>query len=113
MLLDIQKKAAPEADTAVWESLLQKLPPYLYDETGALKEWACNQFEENNEHRHLSHLYGVWPLDETQTDTVLRDACIQAIANRTFKGQRECHTGTENLDESYNSLRFSDDQPRL
>lgn len=87
MLLDIQKKAAPEADAAVWESLLQKLPPYLYDETGALKEWACNQFAENNEHRHSSHLYGVWPLDETQTDTVLRDACIQAIANRTSENE--------------------------
>lgn len=41
---------------------LKNLPPYLYDETGALKEWATTSFDENNKHRHLSHLYGVWPL---------------------------------------------------
>lgn len=87
MLLDIQSKAAPEADTAVWEDLLEKLPPYLYDETGALKEWACKQFEENNEHRHLSHLYGVWPLDETQENPALRNACVQAIDNRTSENE--------------------------
>lgn len=87
MLLDIQSKTNPEADTALWEALLKKLPPYLYDETGALKEWACNQFAENNAHRHLSHLYGVWPLDETQEDTVLRDACLQAIDNRTSENE--------------------------
>lgn len=87
MLLDIQSQVTPEADTAVWEEMLRKLPPYLYDETGALKEWACNQFEENNEHRHLSHLYGVWPLDETQEDTALRNACIQAIDNRTSENE--------------------------
>lgn len=87
MLLEIQNEVAPEADTAAWEALLQKLPPYLYDKTGALKEWACNQFDENNEHRHLSHLYGVWPLCEAQENTALRNACIQAIENRTSENE--------------------------
>ncbi len=87
MLLEILKAVSPETDAAPWETLLQKLPPYLYDETGALKEWACSQFDENNEHRHLSHLYGVWPLDETQKDAALRDACIQAIENRESENE--------------------------
>lgn len=87
MLLDIQSKVVPDADTVVWENLLQRLPPYLYDETGALKEWACRQFEENNKHRHLSHLYGVWPLDEAQDNTALREACMQAIDNRTSENE--------------------------
>ena len=43
----------------------------LYDETGALKEWATTSFDENNKHRHLSHLYGVWPLFETQGNDCL------------------------------------------
>lgn len=87
MLLDISETFAPEMNTAPWRELLSDLPPYLYDETGALKEWACNQFEENNEHRHLSHLYGVWPLRETQNDAALRDACIQAIENRESENE--------------------------
>ena len=87
MLLSVIKDTAPETDTAKWEYMLRKLPPYLFDKTGALKEWACSQFEENNEHRHLSHLYCVWPLFETQNDERLKSACIQAINNRTSENE--------------------------
>lgn len=87
MLLAISKEFAPETDTAKWEQMLCDLPPYLYDETGALKEWACNSFAENNEHRHLSHLYCVWPLAETQEDEALRKACVQAIENRESENE--------------------------
>lgn len=87
MLLAISKAFAPETDTEKWEQMLDRLPPYLYDETGALKEWACNSFAENNEHRHLSHLYCVWPLAETQEDENLRAACIQAIDNRESENE--------------------------
>lgn len=87
MLLDVMQEVAPKADTAKWKELKDKLPPYLYDETGALKEWATTAFEENNEHRHLSHLYGVWPLFETQKDEKLKQACVQAIANRESENE--------------------------
>lgn len=87
MLLSVIKDTAPETDTAKWEYMLRKLPPYLFDKTGALKEWACSQFEENNEHRHLSHLYCVWPLFETQNNDRLKSACIQAINNRTSENE--------------------------
>jgi len=82
MLLDVMAVAAPDMDTSKWQNLLDNLPPYLYDETGALKEWAAASFDENNEHRHLSHLYCVWPLFETQNNNELTAACKQAIANR-------------------------------
>ncbi len=87
MLLTVIKDTKADIDTKNYEYLLEKLPPYLFDSTGALKEWACNQFEENNEHRHLSHLYGVWPLFETQKDEELKNACIQAIANRESENE--------------------------
>jgi len=82
MLLGVMKDVNPNADTSKWQDLLDKLPPYLYDETGAIKEWATTLFDENNEHRHLSHLYCVWPLFETQDNDGLKQACNQAIANR-------------------------------
>lgn len=87
MLMEVMTSVDGNADTSKWQELMDKLPPYLYDDTGALKEWACNQFEENNEHRHLSHLYCVWPLDETQNDEALKNACIQAIANRESENE--------------------------
>lgn len=87
MLIDVMTAVAPEADTSKWQELLNNLPPYLYDETGALKEWATTAFEENNEHRHLSHLYCVWPLFETQDNAELAQACEQAIANRESENE--------------------------
>lgn len=87
MLIDIINRTEPTKDTSKWQELLNNLPPYLYDETGALKEWATTSFAENNEHRHLSHLYCAWPLFETQKDASLTNACNQAIANRESENE--------------------------
>lgn len=87
MLIDIMNRIDPGADTSKWQQLKDNLPPYLYDETGALKEWATTEFEENNEHRHLSHLYCAWPLFETQGNQQLTDACMQAIQNRESENE--------------------------
>ncbi len=87
MLMAVAKDVAPNEDLTKWQELENNLPPYLYDDTGALKEWATTSFEENNEHRHLSHLYGVWPLFETQGNEELTKACKQAIANRKSENE--------------------------
>ncbi len=87
MLIEIAKSVDPYADVSEWEELLSNVPGYMYDETGALKEWAAAEFTENNSHRHLSHLYCVWPMFETQNDAALKNACTQAIANRASENQ--------------------------
>lgn len=87
MLIEVTKNINADADTSELEELIDKLPPYLYDDTGALKEWATTSFEENNEHRHLSHLYCVWPLFETQDNEELTKACEQAIENRESENE--------------------------
>ncbi len=87
MLIDIVTDVNPDYDISRWTELLNKLPPYLYDDSGAIKEWATTSFEENNEHRHLSHLYCVWPLFETQDNGELTKACIQAIDNRESENE--------------------------
>ncbi|WP_406144216.1 glycosyl hydrolase family 95 catalytic domain-containing protein [Streptomyces sp. NBC_01012] len=47
----------------LWRSLAGRLPAYLVNEDGALAEWAWPGLRETYDHRHLSHLYPVWPLD--------------------------------------------------
>jgi hypothetical protein len=47
-----------------WRALADRLPPHRINEDGALAEWARPGLEDSYDHRHLSHLYGVWPLDE-------------------------------------------------
>ena len=44
-----------------WTEMLSLLPEYKYNEDGSLKEWADDFYEDNNRHRHHSHLYGVFP----------------------------------------------------
>lgn len=87
MLISVLKDVDENADVSEYENMLEKLPPYLYDETDALKEWATTAFEENNEHRHLSHLYLAWPLNETQANEDLRNSCIKAIENRESENE--------------------------
>ncbi|MFG3136832.1 glycoside hydrolase N-terminal domain-containing protein [Streptomyces sp. NPDC048211] len=43
--------------------LAARLPGYRVNVDGALAEWAWPGLEETYDHRHLSHLYPVWPLD--------------------------------------------------
>ncbi|NUT28749.1 MAG: hypothetical protein HOV84_23035 [Streptomyces sp.] len=58
----------PDADR--WRTLADRLPPHRVNEDGALAEWAWPGLTDTYDHRHLSHLYGVWPLDEiTPYDT--------------------------------------------
>ncbi|MGY4739242.1 glycosyl hydrolase family 95 catalytic domain-containing protein [Streptomyces sp. ATMOS53] len=47
-----------------WRALADRLPPHRINADGALAEWARPGLDDTYDHRHLSHLYGVWPLDE-------------------------------------------------
>ncbi|MFE4700723.1 glycoside hydrolase N-terminal domain-containing protein [Streptomyces sp. NPDC056738] len=47
-----------------WLALVDRLPPHRVNSDGALAEWARPGLDDTYDHRHLSHLYGVWPLDE-------------------------------------------------
>ncbi|MBQ1093099.1 glycoside hydrolase N-terminal domain-containing protein [Streptomyces sp. B93] len=47
-----------------WHALADRLPPHRVNADGALAEWAWPGLDDTYDHRHLSHLYGVWPLDE-------------------------------------------------
>ncbi|NEC06496.1 glycoside hydrolase N-terminal domain-containing protein [Streptomyces sp. SID7909] len=44
-------------------ALADRLADYRVNEDGALAEWAWPGLAETYDHRHLSHLYPVWPLD--------------------------------------------------
>lgn len=54
--LEIEK-----ADIQKWEEQLEQLPDYMINEDGALKEWAHKDLHDKYDHRHVSHLYPVWP----------------------------------------------------
>ena len=54
--LNIEKDNLPR-----WQALLARLPDYVVNSDGALAEWAYPGLGDTYNHRHSSHLYGVWP----------------------------------------------------
>jgi len=49
---------------AKWQAILNDLPPYQIGKHGQLQEWLEDFDEEEPGHRHVSHLYGVFPGEE-------------------------------------------------
>jgi alpha-L-fucosidase 2 len=79
-----------------WKAMLGKLPPYLLEPDGTLKEWAWQTLDERYAHRHISHLYGVWPGDDIDPDRTPKLALAAMIANRKRVPERlaahgRCH----------------------
>ncbi|MFD2654792.1 glycosyl hydrolase family 95 catalytic domain-containing protein [Gracilibacillus thailandensis] len=53
-----------QQERPIWEKMLELIPPYRINKDGAIKEWLSDPFEDNNEHRHLSHIYPIFPGQE-------------------------------------------------
>jgi hypothetical protein len=88
--LGIEEGAIPR-----WEALLAKLPDYRINADGALAEWCYDGIEDNYNHRHNSHLYGVYPALEIgprKTPELFRAAEV-AIQKRleAGRGDRSAH----------------------
>ncbi len=67
---------------------LQKLPPFRVGEDGRLLEWHEPLEEAEPDHRHLSHLYGLYPagLITPEDAPELAEACRKSLLGRGFEG---------------------------
>ena len=82
-LIEASSVLGTEADQVPkWQKMLDQMPPYLLDTDGALKEWAWPTLAENQDHRHISHMYPVWPGDEIDPDRTPLLAKAAWLANR-------------------------------
>jgi alpha-L-fucosidase 2 len=80
---------------ARWESLLARLPDYVVNKDGALAEWSYPGLGDRYEHRHSSHLYGIYPSLEISPDRTpeLFKAARVAMEKRLAAGlgHKEAH----------------------
>ena len=53
-----------DAELAVLKSRLEKLPPMQIGRYGQLQEWLIDADDPKDEHRHISHLYGLYPSNQ-------------------------------------------------
>lgn len=74
-------------DLKRFEAILKKLPAYRVNEDGAIAEWIDSRQKDNYHHRHLSHLYPLFPGFEIQAESgPLFDACRVAVEKRLVVG---------------------------
>jgi hypothetical protein len=53
----------------LWKSMLAKMPDYMIDADGAVKEWSLSGLNDNYAHRHCSHLYALFDGMPTEIET--------------------------------------------
>lgn len=54
---------------AKWRSILDRLPPHQIGRFGQLQEWLEDHEEAEPGHRHVSHLYALFPSDQISPET--------------------------------------------
>jgi alpha-L-fucosidase 2 len=55
--------------TAKWRDMLNRLPALTFDSRGRLNEWDTEREEVEPGHRHLSHIYGLYPSQLFEPDS--------------------------------------------
>lgn len=75
------------------EEALKKLPPIRIDSTGRIMEWMEEYEEKDLGHRHMSHLYALYPSDQISVDQTpeLAEAAKKTLKTRLSHGGG--HTG--------------------
>jgi len=76
--------------TAVYRTALQQLPPMQIGRYGQLQEWMWDGDNPKDEHRHISHLYGLYP--SNQISPYAHPDLFSAAAN-TLKQRGDMATG--------------------
>lgn len=75
----------PQEEMDKWNYYLERLPAYRINEDSALAEWIDTNYPDVYNHRHLSHLYPVFPgsqLGKTKGDKQLIEAAKVALDKR-------------------------------
>ena len=69
-----------------WERIVSELPPLRVGARGQLQEWIEDFEELEPGHRHLSHLYGVFPGDSLRAEPALQNAAQVSLKKRIEHG---------------------------
>lgn len=73
-------------DAEEYRNILEKIPLFKIGSDGRLLEW-CEEFEEvDRHHRHISHLFGVYPANLINEDKELINAAKKVLEVRLEKG---------------------------
>lgn len=63
----------------VWKAILRDMPDYMVNKDGAIREWMDERLDDFYFHRHLSHIYPMFPGEEITPESPLFDAFAKAV----------------------------------
>ncbi len=72
----------------VWEKMLVKMPDYLINEDGAVKEWLTPKLADNYNHRHSSQLYALF---DGMPEEIAKSPKLRAAFKRLIELKLERH----------------------
>ncbi len=72
-----------EPKLSIWKEMLGKCPNYEINSDGAIKEWLHEDFLDNYMHRHLSHIYPLFPGREVNEES--NPELFKAIETAVYK----------------------------
>ncbi len=72
----------------VWEKMLAKMPEYMINGEGAIKEWLTPRLEDDYNHRHTSQLYALF---DGLPDEIARSPKLRAAFKRLIELKLERH----------------------
>jgi hypothetical protein len=76
---------------ARWQQMLDKMPDYMVDERGIIKEWLTPRLANNDSHRHSSQLY---PLYDGMPDEIARCPELRAAFRKSIEFKLQNHYRT-------------------
>ena len=72
----------------LWQQMLKKMPDYMIDDNGIIKEWLTPKLTNNDSHRHSSQLY---PLFDGLPDEIANSPELRAAFKKSIEYKLEKH----------------------
>lgn len=79
---------------ALWKKMQAKMPPYELNSDGELREWMWKNLKDNHNHRHASHLFGLYDRHDPliMNNAAVSEGCRRVIERR-MQFRRKENTG--------------------
>jgi alpha-L-fucosidase 2 len=72
----------------LWQKMLDKMPPYMIDDNGIIKEWLTPKLTNNDSHRHSSQLY---PLYDGLPEEIAKNPELRAAFKKSIEYKLDKH----------------------
>jgi hypothetical protein len=72
----------------IWSAMIKKMPPYMINEEGIIKEWLTPRLDNNDDHRHSSQLY---PLFDGITEEIAESDELQEAFKKSIEHKLDKH----------------------